>query len=170
MRKALLILVLSLVSCALHSDRYATSRPYHSRLHSNVSDKEGLELDLLSEVNRFRRERGKAPLGLDTRLSDIAEKHSVDMAQEEIPYGHEGFSNRGHAVEKSIPFNQFGENVCYFNRNGTTDDPVEEIMRSWINSPDHLANLLGDFQLTGIGIAFSNKGEIYVTQLYVSVR
>ena len=52
----------------------------------------------------------------------------------------------------------------------TFADPNDEILRGWIQSPDHRRNLYSPpFNRTGIGFARAADGTWYVTQLYVTV-
>jgi len=47
--------------------------------------------------------------------------------------------------------------------------PINAV-KGWINSPGHQKNMVGDYNLTGIGIAKNNVGEYYFTQLFVKKR
>jgi uncharacterized protein YkwD len=41
------------------------------------------------------------------------------------------------------------------------------VVDGWKNSPEHRKNMLGDFSLTGIGIAQSNDGGYFFTQIFI---
>jgi uncharacterized protein YkwD len=60
-----------------------------------------------------------------------------------------------------------GENLAFMKG---YPDPVSVAVKGWINSPGHQKNMVGDYNLTGIGIAKNNAGEYYFTQLFVKKR
>ncbi|MER3590353.1 MAG: alkaline phosphatase, partial [Mastigocladus sp. ERB_26_1] len=37
-------------------------------------------------------------------------------------------------------------------------------------SPDHLINIKGNYNMTGIGVATNSKGEVYLTQIFIRNR
>ena len=65
----------------------------------------------LQHTNEFRKKQGLPPLEWNQHLCDIGMKHSKDMADQRVPFGHQGFENRA----KSIVFENGGvyENVAY---------------------------------------------------------
>ena len=57
----------------------------------------------------------------------------------------------------------FAENVAYsygFN------DPVKIALDGWLESKGHRENILSNNVETGIGVAISQEGEFYITQLF----
>jgi uncharacterized protein YkwD len=52
----------------------------------------------------------------------------------------------------------------------TQSDPSTQIVRSWLQSPDHRSNLLAPaLNFTGIGIARGADGSLIYTQVYILV-
>jgi uncharacterized protein YkwD len=52
----------------------------------------------------------------------------------------------------------------------TQSDPSAQIVRSWLQSPDHRSNLLAPaLNFTGIGIARGADGSLIYTQVYILV-
>ena len=49
-------------------------------------------------------------------------------------------------------------------------NPGEKAVVGWINSPGHHKNIVGDFNLTGIGIAKNNEGKYYFNQIFIKTR
>ena len=49
-------------------------------------------------------------------------------------------------------------------------NPGEKAVIDWINSPGHHKNIVGDFNLTGIGIAKNNEGKYYFNQIFIKTR
>eukprot|EP00920_Eleutheroschizon_duboscqi_P017275 GHVT01041341.1.p3 GENE.GHVT01041341.1~~GHVT01041341.1.p3 ORF type:complete len:101 (-),score=22.91 GHVT01041341.1:1215-1517(-) len=45
---------------------------------------------------------------------------------------------------------------------------AEEVVKGWIDSPGHRANLVGDFDLCGIAVARAPSGAFYYTQLFAA--
>jgi uncharacterized protein YkwD len=100
-----------------------------------------LIIEVFNEINRFRTNHGRSALKIDKGLMRQAQNHSVDMANEQR-IDHDGFAARIEAVH---PNTRAAENVEY-NQYLTAAD----IVRQWVNSPPHLKNLLGDYDLIGI--------------------
>lgn len=85
------------------------------------------------------------------------------MASKVCPFGHQGFDQRAKDMQKKANLSAFGENVAY---NYNYDDPVQVSIEGWMESPGHKKNILGDFEETGVGIAISEDGKFYITQLF----
>jgi uncharacterized protein YkwD len=58
-------------------------------------------------------------------------------------------------IGKKLAFRTAAENVA---TNFCYEDAGSRAVEGWKNSPGHLKNMLGDFTLTGIGIARSRQG------------
>lgn len=116
------------------------------------------------EVNSHRTARGREPLVLDPDLSYFAEEHSREMASGRIPFGHAGFDERARAIGRSIRYETIAENVGW---NRGEADPAAAAVANWLRSPPHLANITGEFELTGIGVARSENGDYYFTQIFL---
>ncbi len=122
-----------------------------------------LEESIHKLVNQYRRSQNLPPLKLDSRISQEARIHSENMAAGKVPFSHNGFEERAKAVGKYISYRKFAENVAF---NQGYSDPPKSAVEGWINSPGHEKNMVGDFNLTGIGVAKNSKGEYYFTQLF----
>jgi uncharacterized protein YkwD len=44
---------------------------------------------------------------------------------------------------------------------------AQQAVNGWIKSPGHRKNLVGHFNLCGIGVYKSNSGTVYLTQIFV---
>jgi uncharacterized protein YkwD len=124
----------------------------------------GLAASVHDRVNAYRRSHGLAPLTLDGTLSGLAEKHSRAMATGEVPLGHKGFEQRAQTIRRSFSYRRVAENVGY--ERGYAD-PAAQAVEDWLRSPAHLANVTGDFALTGIGVAANETGRYYLTQIFL---
>jgi uncharacterized protein YkwD len=116
------------------------------------------------QVNEFRREHGLKPLSLDPTISAEAREHSTAMARSGKTISHRGFSQRLDDIRKKIPYAAAAENVAAASGR---DDPGRTVVDRWKNSPEHRKNMLGDFSVTGIGVAESNNGTYFFTQIFV---
>lgn len=117
---------------------------------------------ILQEINSYRTKQGLSPLHMEPFISALAEKHSQDMARNLVPFGHDGFGNRiRYLFSHFNNMNGGAENVAYVYTN------AKEAVPLWINSAGHRKNIEGDFNLTGIGIAYGDYGRIYLTQIFI---
>ena len=46
------------------------------------------------------------------------------------------------------------------------DDVAKAGVDSWLRSPNHLKNIVGDYRYTGVGVVKTEKGEYYYTQIF----
>jgi uncharacterized protein YkwD len=67
-----------------------------------------------------------------------------------------------------IPFKvaSAGENLFMMTADVESEGGIaREAVNGWIHSPGHQKNLVGNFNLCGIGVHKSNDGMIYLTQI-----
>lgn len=122
-----------------------------------------LEQSVHQKINAYRASRSLPALALNATLSHVARIHSQNMASGSVPFGHEGFDARVQTLSQTFTFRSVGENVSY---NQGYSDPVAVAVNGWLNSPGHLNNIVGAFNLTGIGVARNNNGEYFFTQIF----
>ena len=125
-----------------------------------------LERETFALVNDYRHQHDLPPLVWNAAVATEARGHSRDMAEGRVDFGHDGFHDRIDRLR--VDFTRLrgaGENVLY------TDDP-QDVARSavtiWLHSPEHLHNIRGDFNYSGIGVWESKEGTIYFTQIFVN--
>lgn len=123
-----------------------------------------LEQSTHNQVNEYRRSLNLPPLELDIRISEQARLHSQAMASGKYPFSHQGFEQRVEAIASTISYRSAAENVAY---NQGYTDPVTVAVKGWIDSPGHQKNMVGNFNLTGIGIAKNAQNEYYFTQIFI---
>jgi uncharacterized protein YkwD len=121
------------------------------------------ELAILDRVNAYRKSQNLPPLTLDPVISAQAKAHSEEMARAG-KIGHEGFNDRVQSVAKEIVYRSAAENVGYSVGYAQPDAIAVE---DWINSPGHQKNMVGRYDLTGIGMAKNAQGETYFTQIFI---
>jgi uncharacterized protein YkwD len=116
------------------------------------------------QVSEFRREHGLKPLTLDPTISAEAREHSAEMARSGKTISHRGFNQRLEDIRKKIAYRAAAENVAAA---AGHEDAARTVVEGWKNSLHHRKNILGDFSLTGIGVAQSNNGIYFFTQIFV---
>ncbi|MBC6429860.1 CAP domain-containing protein [Nostoc sp. HG1] len=121
-----------------------------------------LEQSIFNKINDYRASQGLTKLTRNSAIDNQARIHSQNMANGKVPFGHTGFSERVKAI--GIPYSSAGENVAY---NQGYSDPATTAVQGWLKSPGHLANIRGNFNKTGIGVASNSRGEIYFTQIFL---
>jgi hypothetical protein len=137
------------LAAALVGGLFALSSP-----GTAVTDDEGL---LASLVNGARAGAGLPPLSVSGALSDVARSHSASMASAGS-ISHTG--NLAGVVGSVVSdWTAVGENVAVA---GSVTDAHAAIM----GSSAHRANVLGDFNVLGVGVVRSSDGRVWVTELF----
>lgn len=119
------------------------------------------------QVNAYRVSKGLPPLQLDPFLTSLCQEHCLAMASGAVPPGHEGIEERAQqARDYYNGTTNFGENVAL---NMGFFDPPATAVEGWIESEGHERQMVGSFELTGIGVAVSG-GTYFFTQIFVSPK
>lgn len=132
-----------------------------------ASDVAAMEKSVHEQINQYRSSKGLPALTLNSSINEIARQHSKQMADKQVPFGHDGSSSRYNKISKLISYRAVAENVAY---NQGHPNPGKSAVEGWIKSSGHHRNIVGKYQVTGIGVAKNSKGEYYFTQLFVSQR
>ena len=113
------------------------------------------ELSLLRAVNATRASYHLAPFRVDSALVRAARSHTTDMVRSDY-FAHGAFAARMHAFHVRGP--AMGENLAW--GSGSYGSP-QSIVRMWLNSPPHRANLLRPgFRRIGLGVVTASfQGE-----------
>lgn len=128
------------------------------------NSQEALVREVHQQINQYRQSLNLSPLTLNEHISRQAEMHSRNMAQGQVKFSHQGFESRLEAIEDYISYRSAAENVAY---NQGYGNPAERAVTGWIESKGHRQNIVGDYNLTGIGIAQNERGEYYFTQIFI---
>ncbi|MBD2729419.1 CAP domain-containing protein [Nostoc sp. FACHB-892] len=126
------------------------------------SNNAAVEQSVFNQINNYRVSQGLPALTRNSAIDNQARIHSQNMANGKVSFGHTGFSQRVKAI--GISYSSAAENVAY---NQGYSDPATQAVQGWLKSPGHLANIKGNFEKTGIGVASNSKGEIYFTQIFL---
>ncbi|AWN75005.1 CAP domain-containing protein [Legionella anisa] len=144
-------IIFSLLPCA-----YAASAAKH------VDSDTAMQNAVLFYINEYRQKHGLSKLTMDNHMVIQARQHSQDMANHRMPFGHQDFGKRIAKLRSQIK-NTGGaaENVAY---NYKT---AQIVVSQWVKSPGHRRNIVGNYNLTGIGIARDKQGKLYYTQIFL---
>ncbi|MBD6618364.1 CAP domain-containing protein [Komarekiella sp. 'clone 1'] len=121
-----------------------------------------LEKSVFDQINRYRAAKGLPKLTLNANITKQARIHSQNMANGKVPFSHQGFERRVKAIP--LIYNSAAENVAF---NQGYSNPAAEAVTGWVDSPGHLKNLKGNYNITGIGVAANQQGEVYLTQIFI---
>lgn len=132
---------------------------------SNAVKTTDLEKSIFDKINQYRVSQKLPKLKLDSKISKQARIHSQNMAKHQVPFSHNGFAKRVDGT--LIRYNSASENVAF---NFGYDDPVAEAIKGWIESPGHLKNIKGKYNLTGVGVAVNSEDEYFLTQIFIRSR
>ncbi len=112
---------------------------------------------LLTAHNRERVSKKLEPLRLSTKLCESARIHATDMArhQRRDHKGSDGSTVAERVKRENYVFVAVGENIA------DGQKTVGEVVKSWMNSSGHRANILGDFSEMGAAHVEDKEGVIY---------
>ncbi|MBD2388379.1 CAP domain-containing protein [Cylindrospermum sp. FACHB-282] len=159
----------------LTSGAIAISAPGHTAIHKSslvskysyeiaqsTVNTAAIEASVFEQINQYRASQGLAALTRNSAIDTQARTHSKNMASGQVPFGHNGFQQRVQAT--GISYSAAAENVAY---NQGVSDPATAAVQGWLKSSGHLANIKGNYNLTGIGVASNSQGRIYFTQIFL---
>lgn len=167
------VLLLLLFSTVTVSAQFSRSRKVGGG--ASVSSRQTYRNSLASDefgihnlINRERSKKGLGELVWDDRLAQMARLYSRKMAKESF-FSH--FDRNGNSVVERADdseikgWTKIGENLFFCEG---YDSFTALAVRGWMGSPSHRENILDRrFNTTGIGIAESRDGEIYITQVFL---
>jgi hypothetical protein len=133
---------------------------FHIHLEYDKIGRKALEL-----TNSFREKHKLKKLDWSKEIAQVSFEHSQNMGLKKVKFGHDGFDERS----KKFPFDHIssGENVAM---NNTNENEVSVVaVNGWINSPGHRKNLLGNFDMCGIGVYKNENNEYYLCQMFAKI-
>jgi uncharacterized protein YkwD len=122
-----------------------------------------LEQSVFQQINQYRRQKGLAPLSRNATINQQARQHSQNMANSRT-LSHNGFSTRIQVIGRTIAYKSAAENVAY---NAGFSNPAAQAVNGWLKSSGHLQNIMGNYNLTGVGVAKNSRNEFYFTQIFI---
>lgn len=134
-----------------------------SQTAEQINGEAQLQQSVLDYVNQYRKTKGLAPLKMMPLITAEALKHSKNISDGKVPFGHDGFEGRADRLMSQIELsNAIAENVAYGKFS------AQEVVNRWIASPGHKRNIEGKFTLTGVGIVRRADGYLYFTQIFIN--
>lgn len=124
------------------------------------------EQEVFDLVNQIREENGLEPFVYNETLAETARAHSQDMIDRDFfdHYNPDGKSPFDRMRDNGLSFSMAAENIAAGQRT------PEEVVESWMNSEGHRANILGDCEELGVGLALGGSYGYYWTQCFATVR
>jgi len=191
-RRAFLKTLLVLIAYALFLTGTVQSREgdalsdSSSRAHIDVTQ---LEMKIHALINKERAKRELSTLSWNESLHKVARNYSQDMVERNFfshqdPDGRSFYTRyKAGGIECRI---RVGNTTCmgaenisqdnlyssffykhderFFNWK-TEDEIAEAVVKRWMNSSAHRANILTPyFKQQGVGVAFSDDGKVYITE------
>jgi uncharacterized protein YkwD len=122
-----------------------------------------VERELIELTNKERAKEKLPALEPNALLFKAARGHSAEMAKKgELEHTLDGKNVSDRADAVGYKFADIGENIAV-----TDNETAVGIMRLWMGSEGHRANLLNKrFVHIGIGVMKNDKGETYYTQVF----
>ena len=114
-------------------------------------------------TNQERARRGLSPLGCNTRALQVARNYCQYMCQTNCFDHRCGNTGPGDRLNNGgIRWSSYGENIAYGQQDGAS------VMRDWINSPGHYANIVKtSVSEVSVGV-YNCGGTNYWTQVFFS--
>lgn len=127
-----------------------------------------LEKQAFLLVNQRRAESGLSAVAWSDEVAKVARLHSENMVKFKF-FAHQGIDGKNvDDRADSIGLTRWtliGENIAY---NRGYKNPIETAVEKWMLSPSHRENILNyKWKESGIGIAITDDGTYYFTQVFI---
>ncbi|GAA1797918.1 CAP domain-containing protein [Actinomadura chokoriensis] len=125
----------------------------------------GTAAQVIALVNQERAKQGCRAVTSDARLTQAAQGHSADMARRGF-FDHtnpDGKSPGDRITATGYRWSTYGENIA------KGQPTPASVMKAWMNSPGHRANIL-NCTFAEIGIGVVKSGGPYWTQVFGTAR
>ena len=161
------LLVFTTLSCSKDSEAQETDQV----LFEAIAEK------ILVKTNAIRSSQGKPDLAQNDEMDILASVHSQNMVTHDFfaHVDHENKTPSNRADDLAFSWSSIAENIgqvpWFENVNGCGDTRSAEVIsdcvvEGWRNSPGHYANMIGDFEELGVGVAFTKDSIAYFTQVF----
>lgn len=150
-------MAISMFSCSVDSPEAA---PNSLELKTTVVKTKPIEVETLNLINDYRSSIGLEPLNNMTIIKSVAKTHT-DYMVEINQINHDDFYERSAYLKSNVGANSVSENVAY----GYTS--AESLVKAWLNSDAHRANIEGDFTDFDISAEQNSDGKWYYTNIFI---
>jgi uncharacterized protein YkwD len=133
------------------------------------------EHQILDMVNAERGKEKLPPLAPNPVLFGVARDHSANMARkDEMSHELDGKNPAQRTLAAGYDYKTVGENLAEMEFGKPSDAQallspaaLKDILEKWMASPDHRKNILDKrFTETGLGLGRTEKGKVYITQVF----
>lgn len=132
-------------------------------------DMEEVEQLIFELCNEERESEGLEPFEYSDDMAELAEYHSQNMVDYDFfdHTDHQGnsMSARWEIVCPDVSWSSIAENIA-MNYGDTEEEIAGNFVDSWMDSPGHRANILGDDTYIGVGVVGDGTGYYYATQCF----
>jgi uncharacterized protein YkwD len=167
-KMVLFFLLTALFSCSKDSDEAS---------RTDRTTKQLIAEQILIKTNAIRRANGLTDLTQNDEMDQLAVLHSENMITFNFfdHVDHENKSPSNRADDLNFAWSRIAENigkVPWFQNVTSCGDTrsveaiSECVVEGWKNSPGHYANMIGDFEELGVGVAFTKDSIAYFTQVF----
>lgn len=152
-----MVLVFAMSSCSKSSNDEAV---VDKTIVTNF-DYSAEEVQLTQMINDYRVSHGKSALQIINHISYKSLEHNDYMIDHNV-VNHDFFNERAQNLIDVLGAYRVGENVAYNFSCPTT------VLNAWLNSPEHKANLDGDYTHFGLSISVNpTTGKKYYTNMFI---
>ena len=170
-------LLLSLhIGCENDSISTATdSADLNSQIDSSLQ--QIITQKIFEKTNAIRTSRGLSELAQNDDMDQLAQLHSDNMVEHNFysHVDHQGKSPSQRADDLNFEWRRIAENIAQVpwhenvlkcGNTRSAESISECVVEGWRNSPGHYANMIGEFDQLGVGVAFTNDSIAYFTQVF----
>lgn len=119
-----------------------------------------IETEILELINNHRLSLGLNPLGDMSIVKSVAFSHT-DYMVDKNEVSHDNFYTRSNYLKSHAGAKKVSENVAY----GYSS--AESVVRAWIKSDGHRANIEGDFTNFNVSAEKNSNGKWYYTNIFI---
>lgn len=121
-----------------------------------------IESETLRLINEHRLSKGLNALKMQNHISYKCLEHNKYMIKNN-KMNHDNFSSRSENIMKVLKAKKVGENVAHKYKTAA------DVVKGWLNSSDHRANIEGDYTHFGIAITSDASGNRYFTTIFAKI-
>lgn len=152
-----LFAVFALTSCTTDSlDEKAETL----ELKSKTPKTKTIEVEILELINNHRLSLGLNTLTDMSLVKSVAFTHTDYMVDND-EVSHANFFERSNYLKQNAGAKSVSENVAY----GYTS--AESVVRAWLKSDGHKANIEGDYTNFGLSAEENDEGKWYYTNIFI---
>lgn len=130
-------------------------------ISTDPTEEELLAAEVVKLVNKERKAAGVSKLKSSSELNAVAAARAEELIKEYSHTRPDGSSCGTALDDAGVPYMTRGENIGWVQKSS-----AERIMTSWMDSPKHKANILGE-QYGKIGVAcYKYEGKYYWVQVF----